>query len=185
MAPISANAAGAGDADPSPVERHADPKLSNTSPTDAQCPKVPIAGTPWVSEVAGTDHHEHEEPEERDRGRRADAVGHRVDRAAGRVAEVAQPGVGVEVVGEEGAEPRGARHLQLAAARSRAPAGAVGPAAATRRSCRTCSRLENQLPMAARARRGRPVSEVAERLDEPDDERRTAPARAAGAASTT
>ena len=49
MAPTSASAAGAGDGDPSPVKRQADPKLSNTSPTDAQCPKVPMAGMPCVS----------------------------------------------------------------------------------------------------------------------------------------
>ena len=114
-------------------------------------------GSRRVMSATRPDHHQHEEPEERDRRRRAHAVGHGVDRAPRRVAERAQPGVGVQVVGEERAEPRGARHLQLA------QLGVVHRAQrwARRRDARrrrTWNRFENQLPIAARARRGRPVS---------------------------
>ena len=73
-----------------------------------------MAGTPCGDERSGADHHHHEEAEERDRGGGAHAVGDGVDRGARRVTEGAEARVGVEVVGEERAEPRGARHLQLA-----------------------------------------------------------------------
>ena len=60
-----------------------------------------MAGTPSVTDAARAEGDEHEEPEERDRGRRAHAVGHGVDRAPARVAEGPEPGVGLQVVGEE------------------------------------------------------------------------------------
>ena len=89
--------------------------------------------------------------------RGAHAVGHRVDRAARRVAQGPESGVGVEMLGEERAEPRPSSTPGALAARSRARYGRLGPPARPR-SRRRCSRFEYQLPMAARARRGRPVS---------------------------
>ena len=88
--------------------------MSNRSPTLGQCANVPIAGTPLVISEREPSTTITRKP------RNAIAAGVRMPSdtestaVARRVADRAQPVVGVEVVGEERAEPRGARHLQLA-----------------------------------------------------------------------
>ena len=151
----------------------------------ASAPKVPIAGTPWVIRSREPSATSTRKPRNAIAAGRAHAVGHRVDRAARRVAEGAQPGVGVEVVGEERAESRGARHLQLAELGVVDRRAAPARAAATRAAVGRAARFENQLPMAARARRGRPVSRSPTASTNPTTNAERAPARAAGGTSTT
>ena len=96
------------------MERHAEPKVSKRSPTPGHLANVPMAGTPCVTKLREPKATDREEPEgtrpRRECGRRRTPV-HTLH---GRVTEVAQTGVRMEVVGEERAEARSARHLQLA-----------------------------------------------------------------------
>ena len=124
---------------------------------------------PAGDDAAGADGDEHEEPEERDRGRRAHAVGHRVDRDARRVTDGPEPGVGLQVLGEERAEPGGARDLQLA------QLGVVHPPELLRAAARRLQGAHVQevgVPAADGGPRPArmPGEQVAERLDEPDHE---------------
>ena len=124
---------------------------------------------PAGDDAAGADGDEHEESEERDRGRRAHAVGHGVDRDARRVTDGPEPGVGLQVLGEERAEPGGARDLQLA------QLGVVHPPELLRAAARRLQGAHVQevgVPAADGGPRPArmPGEQVAERLDEPDHE---------------
>ena len=72
-----------------------------------------MAGTPLVMRLREPMATNARKPMNADGGGGAQAVGQRVDRAPAGVTEVAQPGVGVEVVGEERAQPGGAADLEL------------------------------------------------------------------------
>ena len=71
------------------------------------------SGYPTSDHLARAHEHDDDEPEERQRGGPAHAIRHSVDREATSIAERTQPFVGVQVVSEEGTEPRRASDLQL------------------------------------------------------------------------
>ena len=135
-----------------------------------QSPNVPIAGTPWVMRLR--------EPRQRStrNPRNAIAAGVRMPSDTESTAlrdaspSVTQPGVGVQVVGEERAEPGRCSTPAARAARSRAPCAGPGRGGGTPAGGARGRGCEYQLPMAGARPARMPGEQVAERLDEPHDE---------------